>query len=104
MNGHFSIEWIRGRIADNEYVYSNHGDQERQNDNLLLADVEAAINSGCIIEQYEDTGRGASCLVAGFTSTGVPVHAVCGERGREVVIITVYIPKPPKFKNVYERG
>jgi len=32
------------------------------------------------------------------------VHVVCGERERQMVIITVYIPRPPKFKTPYERG
>ncbi|MGR3179203.1 MAG: hypothetical protein ACUZ8E_14215 [Candidatus Anammoxibacter sp.] len=35
---------------------------------------------------------------------GKPIHIVCGEMEGELVIITVYIPSPPKFKNPYERG
>ncbi|MBI4680343.1 MAG: DUF4258 domain-containing protein [Nitrospirae bacterium] len=59
---------------------------------------------GRILEQYEDSGRGESCLVAGFTEAGKPIHIVCGRRGDWLVIITVYIPRPPKFKTPYERG
>jgi hypothetical protein len=43
-------------------------------------------------------------LVAGFTTQGKPVHIVCGELKNKIVIITVYIPSPPKFKNIFERG
>ncbi|NUO06512.1 MAG: DUF4258 domain-containing protein [Candidatus Brocadia sinica] len=57
-----------------------------------------------ILEKYENTGRGESCLVAGFTNTGKPIHVVCGERGDWLVLITVYVPSPPKFKTPYERG
>lgn len=39
-----------------------------------------------------------------MTISGKPVHVVCGSRGDSLVIITVYIPSPPKFKNPYERG
>jgi hypothetical protein len=51
-----------------------------------------------------DSGRGESCLLAGFTDAGKPVHVVCGGMGEYLVIITVYIPTPPKFINPYERG
>lgn len=49
-------------------------------------------------------GRGESCLLVGFTDAGKPVHVVCGRLGIALVIVTVYIPTPPKFKNPYERG
>jgi len=71
---------------------------------LTIAEVEEALSAGRVLEQYEDTGRGESCLVVGFTETGKPLHMVCGEIEDRVVIITVYIPTPPKFKNPYERG
>ncbi len=98
------ILWIKECVRKGEYYFSKHGDQERQNDNLTVIEVEEAIFNGIIIEQYEDTGRGESCLVAGFTMTGKPIHAVCGRRGDWAVVITVYIPRPPKFKTIYERG
>jgi hypothetical protein len=100
----FEIDGIQEQIRKGEYYFSKHGDQERQNDNLTIAEVEEAVLRGRILEQYEDTGRGESCLVAGFTETGKPIHIVCGRRGDWIVIITVYIPRPPKFKTPYERS
>lgn len=100
----FEIGWIYERVKKDEYYYSRHGDQERQNDGLTFSEVEEALLSGRVIEQYADTGRGTSCLVVGFTEAGKPVHTVCGARGKAMVIITVYIPCPPKFKTPYERG
>jgi len=99
-----TIEWVKERISKNEYYYSRHADTERMNDDLTIAEVEAAILNGRIIEEYEDTGRGESVLAAGFSNIGKPIHAVCGGRNGWLVFITVYIPTPPKFKNVYERG
>ena len=99
----FEIGWIAERVRNSEYYFSRHGDQERQNDDLTIAEVEEAILSGRILEHYEDTGRGGSCLVVGFTNEGKPIHIVCGERGGKLVVITVYIPRPPKFKTPYER-
>ena len=97
-------EWIKRCVQQQQYRYSRHGDKERQNDGLSLAEVEEALVSGRIIEQYPDTGRGESCLWVGFSNHGKPVHIVCGRMSEWMVIVTVYIPLPPKFKNPYERG
>jgi len=85
-------------------LLSKHGDQERQNDNLTIIEVESATLSGRVLENYPDTGRGESCLVVGFAQDGKPLHVVFGKGGPSLVVITVYIPAPPKFKNPYERG
>jgi Domain of unknown function (DUF4258) len=53
-----AIDWIKQAVRDDDYRYSRHGDQERQNDNLTLAEVEQALLNGRILEQYNDTGRG----------------------------------------------
>ena len=100
----FEIDWIKNRVRKGEYYFSRHAEQERQNDNLTIAEVDAALLNGMILEQQADTGRGESCLVVGFTNSGKPIHVVCGEMKNQLAIITVYIPSPPKFKNPYERG
>ena len=98
------IKWLQKRVERDEYYFSRHGDQERQNDNLTISEMEEVLLGGRILERYTDDVRGGSCLVAGFTEAGKPVHIVCGVRGDWLVIITVYIPHPPKFKTPYERG
>lgn len=98
------LKWIQQCVKQNKYYFSKHGDDERQNDNLLISEIEESILSGKVLEQYPDTGRGKSCLVIGFTRKGKPIHVICGRRGELLVIITIYIPVPPKFKNPYERG
>ncbi|MBT8421394.1 MAG: DUF4258 domain-containing protein [Gammaproteobacteria bacterium] len=99
-----SIEWIQDRIKRDAYYLSGHAEQERQNDNLRISEIRQALLNGVILEYYEDTGRGESCLVAGFTGEGKPIHIICGERKDKAVIVTVYIPLPPKFITPYERG
>jgi hypothetical protein len=98
------IKWIQERVKRNEYYFSKHGDQERQNDNLTIYEIEEALLAGRVLEQYKDFKRGESCLVVGFTKGGKPIHVVCGRRGNWLVVVTVYIPQPPKFKTPYERG
>ena len=100
----FETDWIEKKIAKDEYYFSRHGDKERRNDNLTIAEVEEALLAGMILEQYKDTGRGDSCLVVGFTKWGKPIHIVCAEMDGLLVIVTVYIPTPPKFINPYKRN
>lgn len=98
------LSWIVQRVIAQQYRYSRHGDKERQNDGLSLLEVEEALLSCRILESYPDTGRGQSCLIAGFADSGKPVHVVCGRMDDWMVVVTVYIPTPPKFKNPFERG
>ncbi|HUU13056.1 MAG TPA: DUF4258 domain-containing protein [Terriglobia bacterium] len=96
------IETIRRKVRLNEYVYTEHADIERQEDSLTFAQIEEALLNGTILEQYADQGRGESCLVVGFGGE-TPVHVVCGWRGERIVLITVYSPRPPKFKDPWTR-
>ena len=98
-----NLTWIVSKAKRNHYFFSQHADEERMNDNLMITEVEEAIISGSILESYPNDRRGNSCLVVGFTEKGKPIHIVCGQSGNDLVIITVYIPKPPKFINPYER-
>ena len=100
----FSIAWIQEMISSGDYQFSHHGDSEREADNLTIDEVKEVILSGRVLEHYSDTGRGESCLVVGFTEAGKPLHVVCGSRADRLIIVTVYVPGPPKFKNPYERG
>ena len=98
-----NIEEIKAKVRANQYVYTHHAEIERRVDELTFAQVEDALLNGEILEQYPDTGRGESCLVVGFVRD-VPIHAVCGWRGEKVALITVYIPRPPKFVDPWTRG
>ncbi|MGE3538439.1 MAG: DUF4258 domain-containing protein [Candidatus Tectimicrobiota bacterium] len=94
---------IRMKVRANRYMYSHHADLERRADALTLAQVEEALLTGVILEHYPDTGRGESCLLVGFSGK-TPIHAVCGWRGESIVLITLYIPRPPKFRDPWTRG
>lgn len=98
-----NIEEIQAKVRNNLYVYSQHADIERRADALTFAQVEAALLSGEILEQYPDSGRGESCLVVGFSGK-IPIHVICGWRGEKVALITVYIPRLPKFVDPWTRG
>ena len=94
---------IKAKVRANEYFYSHHADIERRLDNLTFAQVEETLLNGEILEQYPDSGRGESCLIVGFAKDQ-PIHVVCGWRGEKVAVITVYIPRPPRFVDPWTRG
>lgn len=96
------IESIKYKVRENQYFYSQHAEIERKADGLTFEQIEQEILSGTLLEEYTDTGRGESCLILGCSVT-TPIHIVCGWRGERVVIITTYIPKPPKFINPWEK-
>ena len=98
------LDWVKQCVRTETYFYSAHADKERLADNLTLTEIEEAIQSGIILEEYTSTGRGPSCLVAGFTKLGKPVHIVVGRKSEQAVIVTVYIPTPPKFITPFKRN
>jgi hypothetical protein len=97
------IKEIIDKISKREYIYSQHADIERKAEGLTFIQIEEALLNGKILEQYPDTGRGESCLIIGYCRD-IPIHIVCGSRHEKIVIITVYIPKPPKFITPEKRG
>jgi len=97
------IHDIKAKVRTNAYVYTQHAEIERKADQLTFAQIEEALLSGEMLEQYPDTGRGESCLIVGFADN-IPIHIICGWRGERGAIITVYIPRPPNFVDPWTRG
>lgn len=80
-----NIERIHRQIAQAAYEISVHAEKERYAEQISLDDIEQAIL------------RGASCLILGY-SRGRAIHVVCGWTSANILrIITVYLPKPPKW-------
>jgi hypothetical protein len=96
------IDIIKQKVRTKEFFLSNHADEEAADESIDIAEIQAAILNDEILEHYQDTGRGESCLILGFVNQR-PIHVVCGWRRDKVVIITVYIPKPPKFIDAWTR-
>lgn len=91
------IKEIQKKVKSEEYEISFHAEKERYAENITIHDLETAIYDGEILEDYPDEARGPSCLVLGH-SQGRPIHIVCGYTPTKWIrIITVYIPKLPKW-------
>jgi hypothetical protein len=97
------LEVIRARVKAGQYFLSQHAIEEANAEDLDLAQIESVLRTGEILEQYEDTGRGPSCLIVGFSDT-LPIHVVCGEKSDKIVLITVYVPRLPYFSDPWTRA
>ncbi|MBM4256043.1 MAG: DUF4258 domain-containing protein [Deltaproteobacteria bacterium] len=103
---HGRAETIRALIRAGKYEFSIHAEKERQADKITLEELEEALSSCKVIEDYPTDPRGASCLVLGFAGER-PVHAVCAIKHdpEEVLFITIYDPskRPEKWSDNYQR-
>jgi len=100
-----SLDFIRAEIEQQSYEISLHADEERLADGLTISDLELVLSHCAIIEQYPDDTRGQSCLVFGLTPEEKSVHVVCGKNpSGHLVLITVYIPTMPKWRDPYTRN
>ena len=59
---------------------------------IKIDDIVCVLSCGEIIEQYPSDYPYPSCLVAGETAGGRPLHIVCGLGGGELWLITAYYP------------
>ncbi|MGB3635486.1 MAG: DUF4258 domain-containing protein [Rubrobacteraceae bacterium] len=99
-----AMEAIKEKAAAGEYRLSLHAVQERIEDGISTEQLEQALSSGQILENYPEAERGACCLVGGSTSEGRPVHVVCTTTLETMVIITVYEPKLPWWETPARRS
>ena len=103
------IDEIRKLIQAGRYEVSLHAQNERLEDDLDVSEIETAILTGEVIEDYPDDPRGPSCLISGQVGSKA-VHVVVGwarmrgEENRTLRVITVYIPKTPKWSDPRTRG
>jgi hypothetical protein len=91
------IGTIQEIVHQGDYEISYHAEKERYAEDISLTDIEAAILNGQVLEDYPGDPRGASCLILGYAE-GRPIHVVCGYTSRRAIrVVTVYLPKPPKW-------
>lgn len=103
------IDEIRRLVRQGSYEVSIHAQRERLEDDLDVTQIEDAIASGELLEEYSNDPRGWSCLILGFSGEK-PIHVVIGwasnryEGQRIPRLITVYIPMLPKWTDPRTRG
>lgn len=96
------INVVKAKVRSGAFVISDHASIATEDEEISFEQIRDAILNDTILEQYEDTGRGESCLILGFVK-GRPMHAVCGWRGENIVVITAYVPREPWFSDPWTR-
>ncbi len=98
------IREIQSKVRSGKYEISFHAEKERYAESITISDLESAIYNGEILEDYPDDRRGPSCLVLGYSQER-SIHIVCGHVSTTWLrIITVYIPRFPKWIDARTRG
>jgi Domain of unknown function (DUF4258) len=64
------IEWIKRQIRSGNYEFSGHAEDERQAERISIADVEAALLNGELLEDYPNDPRG-ELLSLGIWYSGI---------------------------------
>ena len=98
------IQEIRRKFRELQYEYSLHGADQAILRRILRHEVEEAVESGTVIEDYPSDKYGPSCLIAGRTNASRPLHIQCTYASRpRVKIITVYQPDPAEWDDFGKR-
>lgn len=81
-----------------------HAHAEMIEEDITAAELSKCLINCALLENYPDHKRGACCLVCGQGETDRYLHVVCTSDLPELIIITVYEPKFPKWETPYKRG
>ena len=95
---------IQATTRANAFRLTQHAQQEMVEDAILLDDIIEAIATGRILEDYPTHRRGACCLLYGVDRSGRDIHIVCTAGPGVLIIVTVYLPKRPKWISPTERS
>ena len=86
------ISDVKERVKHGRYRISfSHTEKLRQR-KIEIRELEEAVSTGEIIEDYPTDPRGPSCLILGYTQGDRPLHIVCGIMEAELLVITAYEP------------
>ena len=88
---------IRTLAAQGSLRLTQHAQQEMVEEAIRLDDLLHAISTGRILEDYPDHRRGACCLLHGIDADNRDIHVVCTTTQPMLIIVTAYLPKPPKW-------
>jgi hypothetical protein len=95
---------IQDQAAKQALRVTQQAQEEMDAEEITLDEVLEAIAVGQILEDYAEHRRGPCCLLYGSTQKGRPLHIVCTTAQPLLILITVYIPLPPKWVSPTERS
>jgi len=93
-----NIEELKVKIGIGEYRFSDHAVKRMINRSIERAEIEDAVSSGEIIEEYPDDKYSPSCLIYGTSKVGRHLHIQLS-LPPSVVVITAYDPDETEWIN-----
>lgn len=97
---------IQRLIKENDILISSHGYDELAEDNIMVREVIASINTAYVLEDYPEFGKGPCVLLLQQDRLKKPIHTVWGipkDKDRPAVLITAYRPDPLKWSDDFKR-
>jgi len=92
------IEKIREYCKTGQIIYSKHFMDRCRERSIRLAEAEAVIMTGDVIEEYPDDYPFPSCLFLGLDSGHNSLHVVCAQGEKRLYMISAYRPSPEKWE------
>ena len=95
---------IKKLCTDKKLRWTNHIFLRLVQRNISMQDVQEAILSGEIIEEYMDDYPFPSCLILGYRNGTNALHVVCAtnDEATELWLITAYVPNMEKWMPDYK--
>jgi hypothetical protein len=91
------LEILRQRFANRDYILTVHASNRAATRAVRGHEIEEAIATGDVIEDYPDDKYGPSCLIMGITENGRILH-IQTNYPPIVKVITVYEPSPDEWE------
>ena len=92
------LETLRGAFHAHEYLLTEHASERAAQRGILAAEIEQAIETGEVIEDYPEDKYGPSCLIYGRLSGRRDLHVQVSYPA-PYRVITVYEPNPDEWES-----
>ena len=92
-----NINDMRNLCYDKSIAVTKHAKNRLSERNITVENIKNAIQTGEIIEQYEDDKPFPSCLLLGKAEQNKYIHAVASVDNEFLYIITAYSPDENKW-------
>ena len=96
------IEKYKKLCTDDSIAVTQHANRRFNERGINLDDIESAILSGEIIEEYPDDKPFPSCLIFGKSEKNLPLHVVASVDEEFLYIITAYYPSLQKWNEDFK--
>ena len=96
------IEDIKRKVGEGRYTISFTHTEKLRLRRIKAADIEQAVKSGNIIEDYPNDPRGRSCLILGRVGNR-NLHILFARlEAEELRVVTAYEPDPEEWENDWQ--